>query len=187
MDLTNYWNKVKKTGSCWFWIGANSNGYGYWEYDKKTHSVHRLSYEEHIGKIGEGQEIDHLCTNRNCVNPEHLEAVSHLVNANRSRLVKHGKTPAASKPVADKKFLLYIHNPKFREEKHKSALVNKLLEEHYRERTPPRPLVQNDITNLAEELNKRLKEDKENSVKYCKNNHPLDDRGRCFGKGCKYS
>lgn len=38
-----------------------------------------------------------------------------------------------------------------------------------------------------DELKQQFNVTKENNVKYCKNNHPLDDRGRCFGKGCKYS
>lgn len=127
MDLTNYWNKVKKTSSCWFWTGANSNGYGLWNNSGKLLSVHRLSYEQHVGEIAEGMEIDHLCKNRNCVNPEHLEAVTHLTNTERGSNYKHGK----SENYMKKKFLLYIHNPLFREESKKSHLVNTLLDAHY--------------------------------------------------------
>lgn len=46
-------------------------------------STHRLSYENFKGKISKELEIDHLCNNRRCVNPDHLEAVTHLTNIQR--------------------------------------------------------------------------------------------------------
>ena len=56
---------------CWFWLGVlNSSGYG----------PHRKSYEEFRGPIPEGLTIDHKCHQRDCVNPEHLRAVTMGVN-----------------------------------------------------------------------------------------------------------
>lgn len=45
--------------------------------------AHRLSYELFVGPIPDGYELDHLCRNRGCVNPAHLEAVTHRVNVLR--------------------------------------------------------------------------------------------------------
>jgi hypothetical protein len=70
---------------CWLWQGDRSpKGYG----SIKTPSgqrlgVHRYFYELYRGPIPDGLEIDHLCRRRNCVNPEHMEAVTHLVNIRR--------------------------------------------------------------------------------------------------------
>jgi hypothetical protein len=45
--------------------------------------AHRVAYEHWCAPIGSGREIDHLCRNRACVNPNHLEAVSHRENVRR--------------------------------------------------------------------------------------------------------
>src|SRR3972149_3379328 len=71
---------------CWLWIGALSSlGYGTFTYKQKNMLAHRFSYELYKGKIPDGKEIDHLCCVRSCVNPWHLEAVTHIENVRRGK------------------------------------------------------------------------------------------------------
>lgn len=69
---------------CIEWTGGtNKKGYGRLVVDGWTQSVHRVAYETYVGPIPEGHEIDHTCKNRRCINPAHLEAVTHHVNVLR--------------------------------------------------------------------------------------------------------
>jgi hypothetical protein len=71
-------------GGCWEWTGRiTPQGYGTISLAGKSHRAHRLSYEALVGPIPDGLGLDHLCRNRPCVNPDHLEPVTQSVNTKR--------------------------------------------------------------------------------------------------------
>lgn len=76
MDAPFFWARIAKdpvTG-CWNWTGKIAhNGYGVGRNDVRSH---RFAYEMLVGPIPEGLCIDHLCRNKACCNPEHLEVVT---------------------------------------------------------------------------------------------------------------
>lgn len=83
-----WWQKVMPTDGCWHWVGAKSaEGYGkmcLWQGGiQKAYKAHRIGYEYLVGLVPEGMELDHICRNRLCVNPAHLEVVPHRVNTLR--------------------------------------------------------------------------------------------------------
>lgn len=75
-----FWKKVRKTRSCWLWLGGISDGYGLFWWGGRTVAAHRLLWEKTVGPVPPGYELDHRCRRRACVNPEHLRAVTHREN-----------------------------------------------------------------------------------------------------------
>ena len=80
----NLWKKVRPTGFCWEWTANRCRkGYGRFNLGGKQQQAHRVVYEVLVGLIPEGLEIDHLCRNKACVNPDHLEPVTGSENMKR--------------------------------------------------------------------------------------------------------
>lgn len=70
---------------CWEWTGYKTpKGYGRFMWSGQSQGSHRMWYEEVRGQIPEGYQLDHLCRNKGCVNPWHLEAVTPEVNNERA-------------------------------------------------------------------------------------------------------
>ena len=79
--LARLFRGAKPIGRCIIWTkGKTDKGYGTIRKDGRTQVVHRVAYEAQNGPVPKGLILDHLCRNRACLNPAHLEPVTHRVN-----------------------------------------------------------------------------------------------------------
>lgn len=87
IDITKYdaqgiLGQSEITSTCWLWMGSKySNGYG--KIGRVGHMVHRIAYELIKGEVPKDMCLDHLCRQRNCINPDHLEVVTLVENVMR--------------------------------------------------------------------------------------------------------
>lgn len=81
---------------CWVWQRALSNGgYAFGSRHPVSRYVHVQNFVEKYGPVPDGLELDHLCQVEACVNPDHLEPVTHRVNIARSSIIKLGPEACA--------------------------------------------------------------------------------------------
>ena len=79
-----FWEKVDKQGDCWLWTSSlDKGGYGQFWLGERCVEAYKFSYESRHGPVPVGLELDHLCQTPACVNPAHLQAVTHQVNMQR--------------------------------------------------------------------------------------------------------
>lgn len=97
-----FWSRVVRPNDadqCWKWTGSHiKRGYGTLYVDGRMRYVHRLAYEMHVGPIGTGLELDHLCRNVGCLNPRHLEPVTHRENLLRGDTITAHNAAATECP-----------------------------------------------------------------------------------------
>lgn len=84
---------VYMDNGCWLWTGAKvPKGYGVAQRRGfKSTMIHRLVYEKMVGPVPEDLQLDHLCLNRLCVNPDHLEPVTNRENSIRRPFVQNAR------------------------------------------------------------------------------------------------
>lgn len=83
-----FWSKAFLSGDCWLWTGTMyPNGYGMFRINSPRATVlaHRFAYRKLRGPIPQGMVLDHLCREKSCINPWHLEIVSQRLNVQRGR------------------------------------------------------------------------------------------------------
>jgi hypothetical protein len=90
---------INKLTECWEWTGA-TNGTGYpllWDNSSgksRLHYAHRLSYEHYVGEITANNQVDHICSVKHCVNPDHLQQVNGADNQSRASIRKENYNSA---------------------------------------------------------------------------------------------
>lgn len=75
---------------CWTWqLYVNSKGYGrmWCSVLRRPTLAHRAMWHKHKGLLPDGIQLDHLCRNKDCVNPDHLEPVTNAENQRRARSI----------------------------------------------------------------------------------------------------
>lgn len=96
-DVARFWSKVDKTETCWNWTDAiaSNDGYGQIYFGGQYQRSHRVSYQINVGRIPEGLDIDHMCHNRACVNPEHLRTATNKQNTENPAGLNRNNTSGA--------------------------------------------------------------------------------------------
>lgn len=89
-NLQRLLDKIDKTDACWLWTASlDKHGYGQFRFRGTMYRAHRAAYILHIGEVQPHLDLDHLCRNPRCVNPSHLEPVTHHENVLRGNGGRH--------------------------------------------------------------------------------------------------
>lgn len=93
--------RVRVEGECWIWTGSfGTRGYGQIGGSRgRPIATHRVTYEHHHGPIPPGMHVDHLCANKACCNPDHLEAVTPAENVARQVARRRSLSSAATAEI----------------------------------------------------------------------------------------
>jgi hypothetical protein len=87
--------EIDSATGCWLFTGnRNNGGYGLISTNGSGRAAHRVLYEETVGPVADGLELDHLCRQPSCVNPDHLEPVDHTENMRRAVAARNQKDAA---------------------------------------------------------------------------------------------
>jgi hypothetical protein len=99
IDRERFMKKVRVTPGpletpCWIWKGKTDRGYGRFDLDGRKQRAHIVAYRTWRGEVPPGLVLDHLCRNRACSNPAHLEPVTNRVNVLRgeNHVAKRART-----------------------------------------------------------------------------------------------
>lgn len=127
MAKVTYTRKVVMSllaSSCWYWAKApNKAGYGTHWVEGKVYRAHRFVYEALVGEIPEGLVLDHLCKNKLCVNPDHLEAVTQKVNMERGLHAQKTHCPHGHEYTPENTYL-YDNRRTCKTCKHPTRVIN---------------------------------------------------------------
>jgi len=94
MNPDRFWQKVDRRDpvACWPWLASRCQGYGQVRVGRRMRAAHQIAYELTRGPIPAGRVLDHTCGDPGCVNPTHLEPVTHRTNLYRSPRYNGRKT-----------------------------------------------------------------------------------------------
>lgn len=88
-QLQRFYAMEKPSEPCWIWpFKIDARGYGKVKYQGRARKAHQVVYEHYVGPVPDGLELDHLCRITDCVNPSHLEPVTHMENIRRRTAAK---------------------------------------------------------------------------------------------------
>ena len=144
-----FWMKVETApNGCWLWrYHRNRYGYGRFRLADRIRIAHRVAYEWLKGPIPDDLELDHLCRQPSCVNPDHLEPVTHQTN-----MIRSGRSgPRLSKTHCGKGHPFDAENTyRSRDGKRRCRACARLVEAQYRSGPPLAVRLQSAASGLAE-------------------------------------
>lgn len=142
-----FWAKVEigMPEDCWMWKGnrttSKGHRYGVWRYQEYTFKPHRIAYRLKVGMIPDGLTIDHLCGEKMCCNPWHLQPVTQSENSKRAT---NGLCRCGLPRSGDLRRCKACHNAYHRNYRRKNAMkINTARRANYKK---PRPLRSHDFS-----------------------------------------